>query len=234
MNWKRTARWSWLVLPFLLLAVWPGVAAAQLGVRGDANAVAYEVTENLKLRPLQGDRRIATAALVGTVNAGTAICPEALVGVGGVCVLTAMASDNINLANGKGPVTGTFSVVIQDVNPVDGAELVILRGTLHGKIDLSPAVLGGMPLGTIQGKWNAKGVNGGPLAGVRAHGTFEGTFRLPFIFGVPAGCLDDGDPSDCGFVSNSSYLGAGGFPVDVQFNELSLAVPTVRLELKFE
>jgi len=230
MNWKRTARWSWLILPFLLLALWPSVAAAQapLGVRADANAVAYEVTENLKLRPLQGNRRIATAALVGTVNAGTAICPEALVGEGGVCVLTAMASDNINLANGKGPVTGTFSVVVQDVNPVDGAELVILRGTLHGKIDLSPAVLGGMPLGTIQGKWNAKGVNGGPLAGVRAHGTFEGTFRLPFI--ADLGCLSDGDPSDC----VAGYLGAAFSFVAAQFNELSLAMPTVRLELKFE
>lgn len=235
MSWKRTACWSLLVLPFLLLAVWPGDAAAQSGIRSDANAVVYEVTENLKLRPLQHNRRVATAALVGTVNAGTPICPEALVGPGGVCVLTAVASDNISLATGKGPVNGTFSVVVQDVNPVDGAELVILRGTLHGKIDLSAAVLGGVPLGMIEGKWNARGVNGGPLAGVRAKGSFEGTFRLPFVYGVPDGCLADGDPSDCAFVSGPSYLGdVSPVPVDVVFNELSLAVPTVRLEIKFE
>lgn len=223
MNWKRTARWSWLLLPFVLLALWPGVAAAQLGVRSDANAVLYEVTENLKLKPLASGHRQATAALMGTVNEGTAICPESIAyaasgGAVTTCNLTAMASDNISLATGKGPVEGTFAVVIQGDNPVDGPELVILKGTLEGKIDLSPAVLGGVPIGTIKGRWKAKGVEGGPLQGVRARGTFTGTFRLPFVI-----------PPDFG---TALYFGEMG-PVPVQFNELSLAVPTVRLELNF-
>src|SRR3990172_139757 len=55
MNWKRTARWSWLVLPFLLLALWPAVAAAhddkhKRGARPctemeSGQACLYEVTE---------------------------------------------------------------------------------------------------------------------------------------------------------------------------------------------
>src|SRR3990172_3887654 len=45
MNWKRTARWSWLTLPFLLLALWPSVAAAWEHHRPAADAVLYEVWE---------------------------------------------------------------------------------------------------------------------------------------------------------------------------------------------
>ena len=217
MNWKRTARWSWLILPFLLLAVWPSVAAAQEGIRSDANAVLYEVTENLKLKPLQSGHRVATAALMGWVKAGASICPDWLAAYLGItrCSITAMASDNINLTTGAGPVSGTFSIVIQGDNPVDGPELEILRGTLHGTIDLSPAVLGGVPLGTITGQWSAKGVKSGPLGGVQVRGTFEGTFRLPFAHSEPA-----------------LYLG-NPHPVPVADNERSLGVPTVRLELNF-
>ena len=237
MNWKRTARWSWLILPFLLLAVWPGVAAAQSGVAAGTNALLYEVTENLKLNPLLHGRGISTAALMGTANALTSICPAA-----SPCGLTAMASRNINLATGTGPVTGTFSVVGElpggGSNPVDGPELVILRGTLHGTINLGPALLygatgglAGAPIGTISGRWSAKGVAGGPFAGLQAHGTFTGTFRLPFV-GFPLGCLADGNPSDCTSLAVSYFTDAGG-RVDVQATELSLAEPTVRLEVQF-
>ncbi len=236
MNWKRTARWSWLILPFLLLALWPGVAAAQLGVRPDANALLYEVTENMKIKGEHMSRRVATAALVGTVQAGTPICPALLAGAFGAtsCSITAIASDNINLATGKGPVVGTFAVVIQGDNAVDGAELVIVRGTLHGKIDLAPAVLGGdgipgsgdeAPLGSINARWSARGVRDLPsevpptlqalIAGIRARGTLEGTFRLPV-----------------GDMANAFYVGESGF-VPVLDNERSLAVPTVRLEIEF-
>ena len=226
MNWKRTVRCSLLVLPFLLLAIWPAVAAAQQdiqpeGIRADANAVLYEVTENLKLKPLAAGHRVATSALMGTVNAGTALCPDWLAFYLSVtkCALTAVASDNVSLATGKGPVWGEFAVVIQDTNTTDGSELVILRGSLQGRIDLSPAVLGGVPLGTITGRWSARGVDGGPLGGVHVRGTFEGTFRLPFAHSEPA-----------------FYLGMGNsppVPVLVAPSERSLGVPTVRLELKF-
>ena len=209
MNWKRTARWSWLILPFLLLAIWPAVAAAQA-----PNAVLYELTENLKLKPLATGHRVASSALMGTVAAGTAICPLPV-----ECAITAMGFDNINTATGKGPIAGTFAVVVQGDNPVDGPELVILQGEFSGKIDLSLASVG---LGSLtNGKWSARGVKGGPLAGLRLHGSLTGTFRLPFQVapGVAADMLNP-------LVSPPDV-------VLVQDNELSLGVPTVRLEVDF-
>lgn len=222
MNRKRTARWSWFALPFLLLALWPALAAAQLGVRDDANSVMYEVTENLKLKPLQTGRGVSSASLMGSVNGNTSICPIPV-----SCGITAMATRSISLATGTGPVAGTFSVVGEldggQSNPVDGPEAVLVRGNLQGTIDLSQALLfaatggaAGSPTGTIRGRWSAHGADGGPFAGLHAHGTLEGTFRLPIevpVFGVV-------------------YRGATGF-VPVLDNERSLAEPTVRLELKF-
>ena len=233
MNWKRTARWSWFALPFLLLAVWPSVAAAQSGVADGTNVLLYEVTENLKLNPLMHGRGISTAALMGTANAGTPICPAA-----SPCGLTAMASRNINLATGTGPVKGTFSVVGElpggGSNPIDGPELVILRGKLHGTINLGPALLFGAtngvmgaPIGTISGRWSAEGVAGGPFAGLRAHGTFTGTFRLPFQPTAASPVLYAGDT----FFAPSS---TGDVVLADTTAEFSLGVPTVRLEVKFE
>ncbi len=216
MNWKRTARWSWLVLPFLLVAVWPSIAAADPVVPPGSNAVLYEVTETLKVKGLRSG---STAALMGTVDVGTAICPFS---VGSPCTITAIASRRINLATATGPVTGTFSVVVEAPggasNPADAPELEILRGNLHGTIDLSLALLGGVPLGTISGRWSAKGVKGGPFAEVQAHGTFAGTFRLPFDLG--------GGP-----LYATPGFGPGAVPVDGL--EHSLGEPTVRLEIEF-
>jgi hypothetical protein len=186
----------------------------------------YEVTENLKLKPLQAGRGVSSASLMGSVNGGTSICPLPVPS----CGITALATRNINLAKGTGPVEGTFAVVGEldggQSNPADGPEAVLLRGDLHGTIDLSQALLFGAtggalgaPIGTIHGRWSARGAVGGPLAGVRAHGTFEGTFRLPFV--------NPADPT-----MTPLYVGAVG-PVPVGANELSLAEPTVRLELNF-
>jgi len=233
MNWKKTARWSWLILPFLLLAMWPSVAAADgpQGVRADANAILYELTENLKAKGfLQGVRRSASSALMGSVSAGTAICP---VGLGNPCALTAMASDSLSLKPGpnlgKGPVEGEFDVVIQGDNPIDGPELVVVQGRLTGKIDLSQAVLFaatngavGAPIGTITGRWSARGVKGGPVPNIRAHGTFSGTFRLPIGLDM-VNAFYVCNPGDC--------LPFGVAPV--QLNERALGEPTVRLELNF-
>ena len=210
MNWKRTARWSWLILPFLLLAVWPAVAAAA------SNAVLYELTENLKLGPLSSGHRVASATLSGTVAKGTAICPLPV-----DCTITAMGFDNINTATGKGPITGTFAVVVQGDNPVDGPELVILQGEFSGKIDLALASAG---LGFLtDGKWSARGVKGGPLADLHLRGLLTGTFRLPFEV-APGVVLYMLNPLD--------FPNPGSF-VPVQDNELSLGVPTVRLEVEF-
>ena len=211
MNWKRTARWSSLVLPFLLLALWPAVAAAE-----EPNAVLYEVTENLKLKPLASGHRVASAALVGTIKAGTALCPMPV-----DCTITAMGSDNINTTTGKGPIVGTFAVVVQGDNPVDGPELVIVKGDFSGRIDLSMAAAG---LGSLtKGKWSAQGVSGGPLAGLHLHGSLTGTFRLPFEVA----------PGVAVYMLNPFAFPNPGSFVLVQDNELSLGVPTVRLEVEF-
>jgi hypothetical protein len=120
---------------------------------------------------------------------------------------------------------------------VDGAELVIARGSLHGRIDLSPAIGAAIPLGTLKAHWRAHGEPAGPLSGVTVNGLVSGVFRLPFVFGLPEGCLDDGNPSDCAYVSKPSYLFGeypNVYPVDVKAGEYSLGVPTVRLDLNFE
>lgn len=200
----------------LALALLPGVGAAQ---EPDVNATLYEVTETMKVRlHPAGGRRVATAALMGWVSAGTPLCPAELAGGAARCTVIAFATDNINLATGRGPVRGSFAVVVQGDNPVDAPELVVIRGEISGTIDLSP-LLGTppSPLGFVTGRWSAHGVGGTPLAGFRGHGRLSGTFRLPFVINgsVPL------------------YLTDGG-PVPVAPEEYSLGLPTVKLELRLE
>jgi hypothetical protein len=183
------------------------------------NAVLYEVTEKMKLKR-HDTVRGATAVLMGSVSPGPAICPASLAAdlPTGRCAIAATASDRIDLATGMGPVHGTFSILIPGDNPdVDGPELVVAEGSLHGHIDLSPAVLHSIPLGAIEAKWSARGRRGGPLEGLRADGTLTGIFRLPFPHPAPPG---------------AAFL-VEGVPVLLRGDELSLGVPTVRLELDF-
>jgi hypothetical protein len=183
------------------------------------DAVLYELTENMKLRA--GDRRrAATAALSGRAAAGSPICPKEFADALGVdeCVVTATASDNIDIATGIGDVNGKFTVVIQGDNPIDAAEFVVLDGSLSGTIDLSPT-LQSIPLGSVTGTWSGSGVAGGPLDGLTVGGTFTGTFRLPF--GTPMRALYLLDPTT-------------GKTRPVEDNELALGVPTVRLEMTLQ
>ena len=230
-----------LALAVLAPAVLPGLAAAE------PNAVLYEVTENLKLRPLMQDRRVATASLSGTVAAGTSICPAVIAAAWGksYCVVSATATNKTSLVTGSGHIEGSFQVLVDGDNPVDGPELVVLSGTFRGKGDLSLAVFGPdgepksgdeVPLGFLVGHWSARGVRGGPLDGIKAHGTLTGTFRLPFEMELPTpiGCHFDGDPSDCtGKDTFTLYLQDNGLPVPVRREEYSLGLPTVKLEITF-
>lgn len=203
---------------------------ATASIAAGQNAVLYEVTEQMKVK--RNDRvqaRVATAALRGWVSAGTSLCPEWLataLQVAG-CAISATAHDNINLATGQGPVSGKFAILIPGDNIVDGPELVIAEGSLQGTIDLTPAVLGWngvqIPLGTITGEWRARGSRGGPLDGLRADGTLTGTFRLPFA-----------DPwLGTAYMLNPYAYPGPGSAVAITKDELSLGVPTVRLELGF-
>jgi hypothetical protein len=210
----------------LLLSCVSVVATA--GIAAGQNAVLYEVTEQMKVKR-KDTVRAATASLMGSISAGTSLCPDWLLAamkVGG-CSIAVTASDTINLASGQGPVSGTFSVLIPGDNPVDGPELVIAEGTLRGMIDLSPAVVGWngvrVPLGTITGEWSARGSRGGPLEGLRTEGTLTGTFRLPFA-----------DPwLGAAYMLNPYAYPAEGAAMGITKDELSLGVPTVRLELGF-
>jgi hypothetical protein len=221
----------------LMLLGSPAMAVAQ-----GPDAVLYEVTEEMKVGRLKGrqkdNTRTATASLMGWVKAGTPICPEAYAtvirGLRG-CGLTARATDHISLVTGTGPVTGEFAVVVQDTNKADGPEHVIIRGSISGEMDLSPALFGNTPLGFLRGTWLPTKIDKrGPA--VSGGGPLVGHFRLPFVF--PPDCFADGDPSDCTAV----YLvpGTEGFVPQVfpglhplTVSEFSLGDPTVRLELYF-
>jgi hypothetical protein len=233
MSWSRSIS-RWLVCTSVVLLSTTGVVTAQ-------NATLYEVTETMKLRGRGPEDRTrqATAALAGWIQAGTTLCPAELAAALGIgkCGVVALAWDNLSLKSGTGPVSGGFAVVIQGDNPVDGYEFVIARGSIHGRIDLSAALLGGMPMGALQAAWSADGVRGGPLDGLKVKGQVSGVFRLPFVYGLPDGCLDAGNPAHCAYVSQPSYLFGDSpdayWPQAVQSHELSLGTPTVRLDLNF-
>jgi hypothetical protein len=218
----------WTLCIAVVLPGVPGLAAAQ-------NAVLYEVSEAMKVRKGKSTgKREAVATLMGTISAGTALCPAPLAQAFGAawCHVVARAGDSLDLTTGKGPVGGKFAIIIHGDNPVDPPELVIATGYIGGRIDLSPALLNGVPTGTLTGSWRAEGEDNGPLAGLRLEGSVTGVFRLPFVYGMPQGCLDDGDPSDCVYVSKPSYWTDHG-PAELGYHEYSLAVPAVKLELTF-
>ncbi len=196
--------------------VGPSIAAA-------ADAQLYELTENMRL--VNGrvvTSRKATSQLMGWANVGSPLCPGTLVqglAAAGLipadttqCSINATGRDDISLDTGQGPFGGSYTVVIQGDNPVDGAEFVVGKGTFKGQMDFSPAVLMGVPYGTVVGSLTPKGAANIP---------FTGIFRLPFV--LPAG---DG-------YTPALYLTDEGGVVPVAANEYSLGAPTVRFEITF-
>ena len=193
-------------------------------------AIVYEVAEwGTFIPPFAPEnerrRRKATATLVGTVEAGSTICPKKLNVA--FCSLTILAFDNISLATGRGPVEGDFFVVMQLDNPVDGAEGIILKGTLfNATIDLSPTLESpiAVPLGYLSGRWEAKGVREGPLEGYEVGGKVEGTFQLPFVFPPLF-------PNPTYVINRAAFPGSGCCEEVDNPTEFSLGIPTVRLEI---
>jgi hypothetical protein len=183
-----------------------------------ADAVLYEVTEAVKVTVKGGAFKSSTATLTGDVTAGTALCPTWLAQQLDIaaCSIVVRATGNADATTGIGPAKGDFDVVVQDWNQADASEIVVMKGTLNGTIDLSPAFTKQQPLGSIAGHFTANGIHGGPLAGVRANGTFAGAFRLPFRV-----------------AGKASYLMDDGSVVPVQPHEFSLGQAMVRLEVSF-
>src|SRR6266852_7546264 len=83
--WKNVVTWSLLGLMFLLLALVFGPAPALAANESDADAVLYEVTEDMYLKDAAGNavtsvvaggRRTAVAQLSGWAKIGTPLCPS--------------------------------------------------------------------------------------------------------------------------------------------------------------
>jgi len=183
-----------------------------------ADAVLYEVTEAVRVTGKGGAFKSSTATLTGDIAAGTALCPTWLVQQLNLasCTIVVRANGRADDTTGIGPAGGDFDVVVQDWNNADAPEIVVMKGTINGTIDLSPAFTKQQPVGSITGKFNASGIHGSPMAGSRASGTFTGTFRLPFRV-----------------AGKASYLLDDGTVVQAQPQEFSLGQAMVRLEVSF-
>jgi hypothetical protein len=257
---KPTTKRMVAMLALLAVSGAPGVASA-------GGATLYELTENMKLvqrhdrssprakRAPTSARRVATAAIAGTAKPGTPLCPlwEYETGPDG-CAVNVHGSDDISLTTGLGTLQGQFSTVIQGDNPVDGPEMVVLKGEFRGQMDFSPAIvgkptqtLGGIPLphpyGTVEGTVKAqRGRNA----------DFTGVFRLPFDGNeiVPGTgltlrqifCPATPDPNpkaryygglDLAYLDFDEENKPNGYCLDIQPIELSLGAPLVRFDVKF-
>ena len=175
----------------------------------------YEMTENMKLDSKgKFTRRNAVSQLIGTADVGTPLCPTELVThfapTATTCTINATGVDSISLSTGLGPVSGTYTVVVQGDNNADSPELVITRGTFSGRMDFSPAILFGIPLGHVTGKTT-------DLTN-RKSSPFTGTFRLPFVIsglgadGKP--CTPSGGDATCFPVNDAFFFGSAPTPLN--------------------
>jgi hypothetical protein len=175
-----------------------------------ADARLYELTENMKVTSWGGVQfRNATSRLMGTADLGTPLCPAsrtaALNRYAKTCTVNATGTDNIDLATGRGDFGGTFTVVVQGDNPVDSPELAVMKGWFRGKMDFSPAILFGIPLGYVTGTLvDDRGVTS----------PFTGTFRLPFVLtSLPVPDGKGGSVSmGCGATLPCDAVAFGGAP----------------------
>jgi hypothetical protein len=127
------------------------------------------------------------------------------------CVVNVLGSDDIDVVTGLGTFKGQWSAVVQGDNNVDAPEYEIATGKFDGAMDFSPALVHGLPYGTVSGELN--------VSGERPRYAFTGVFSLPFLW--------PGDPS-----RTPLYLEAEG-PVPVQPGEYSINYPTVKFEITF-
>jgi len=125
----------------------PGMAAA-------ADVTLYDLTENMKVT--RGNaRRIGTSQLMGYAAVGTPLCPKAVVDVlnpeATQCSVNATGSDTIGTRTRLGAFNGRFTVTVEGDGPFDGPELVVMSGSFRGQRDFSPALVKGLPFGTVAG-----------------------------------------------------------------------------------
>jgi hypothetical protein len=201
MDWTRKAVFPLLLL--LAVVIGPRPASA-------ADATLYELVESMSVVQEDGRTyRQAWAALDGTARPGTLLCPLQV-----TCELHGWGWSRVDIATGRGTVSGSFSVVVDGDNDVDGPEAVIQWGRFSGTMDFSPALLRQLPYGTVVGKvtvGNSKTAQDSP---------FTGTFYLPFVF--------PGDPLNTPYYL--SFTDPSGV-VQVGDEEKALKRPTVKFEI---
>jgi hypothetical protein len=191
-----------VVVALLLFMSVPALAS-------EPDATLYELTENMSV---SRGHRLATSALGGFAKPNTALCPPELVPPGGErCVINATGSNDISLFNGRGPITGTFTNVAQDVNPIDIEELILRTGAFRGQMDLSTGSV--TFLGTMKGFMTVDGET--------STRRFVGVVRFP----IPCG------GSFCYVTSDSDAVPTGVTPLLP--HEFALGRAMVRLDIYF-
>lgn len=229
------------LLPLVLLAL----CVATTAVAQDATL--YEVTEAVKFSfdpagpPGAPTGRRALGALLGTAALGTAPCPYEFLLTdprARTCAVTVLGTEDLVFdylsvpASLTGHLQGKWATVVQGDNPVDGPELVVLKGDLFGDMDLSPTLMG-IPLGRLNGTITRVEYVNETLTIPAVTCSMTGTVRLPFSRG------NDGRPDKPVRGKDAFYLGGGwvddhlvpGKPFSLGKDELSLGTPTVRLEV---
>jgi hypothetical protein len=250
-----------VILPFLLLAIWPGTAAAK--DKDDAKdmnerdplpctrlaagqACLYEVAEQVVFFQADGTTpatdlsnaafRYATSSLMGTTGPGGTLCPMFV-----PCSIVAQGSSLVDLSSGEGTFEGQFAVVVNEPGTIEAPKVVICVGAFSGAIDLSPTLLSrltngaaGAPLGFLGRPTPGKWSLG--VGWTPGSGSLTGTFRLPFTSeGVVLKDLEEDKFSPSrGGVDPAFYLLDDGRSVRIRPVERSLGNPTVRLEATFK
>ena len=227
---------SLLVLP---VASYADDAADSLGGTG---VTLYEISERVTFDPDPSStgviRRNATSPLQGFAELGTPLCPsELLISVPRLksCTIIATGTDSVSTVIGTGPVSGTFDVVIDAPgnSSVHVPDLPVISGTFAGDVDLSPAVLHRVPLGTIRGTFTITqmaDLTSGRLALLAGPIvlSFKGTFRMPFAVDTHGRAVRGERQSAAFYLADDLRT-----LILVRPTERSIGFPTVRLEVTF-
>lgn len=194
------------------------VSAQTLPSASGPQVILYELAENLKgSKGSKLTRRAATATLSGFAIEGSPLCPEGLgklVDENDYCTVNVSGRDNISLKTGKGTLNGTFTVTVQGDNPLDAPEAVALHGTFNGTIDLSAALTGAAPIGTLTGSM-VLAAGGGSVP-------IHGVFRLPTV------C-----EGGIGYLRTDEFGNPTGGCDPIKESEMLFGYPMVRLDIFF-
>ena len=226
-----------LICAGLALSLLVPPAASDAG----SDVTLYEISERVTFRPESLDASVifrnATSPLLGLANLGTPLCPsELLIAVPRLrkCTVSATGTSDVSTVTGIGPVYGTFDVLINAPgnSKVHVPNLPVITGTFHGTVDLSLAVLSGVPLGSITGNFTIAetvDASGRSIPVTPVILPFTGTFRLPFgldALGV-VGEIDDDEDKAFYLADDLTTL------IRVRDWERSVGFPPVRLEVRF-